>query len=759
MSRISPTQTNFNGGEISKRLHRRFDLNLYDIGLAELTGFVPLIEGGLEACPGTIWTEQAAGPCRLIPFEYSDTQGYVVELSAGKARFYTNDARIEVDGAPVELELPYSIEDIRELAYEQSYDVLYLYHPRHQTRELTRLDADTFALSLHVTENGPFEPRNKDRGLNVVASGVVGVVSLSAKLGADPYPLFAEGDVGGLFQIEADDFGAVRSWEPGITVTANQLLTWNERVYRVLANGRTGTVAPTHNDGVEWDGIGQGKDINDKDAGGVQLEFRHDRFGLMRITGFTDSATVTASVLRQLPLTAASNNNDEGGYYDPENPYEPGDGGVDYQFGTWRWRFGAFSDRRGWPSCGAIWNERHVLAKDSTLYGSVAGDLRDHASYNELGQISTDMAFVHQVTDPNVIAGLIAQDKLVVMTRGGTYALGPSNAASGVGPGNIRSDRQSSEGAAAARFADIDGRIVYIGKARRRIIEADYQASRDRREPIDLTRYARHVGASRFVELASQKDPARLLWAVMGDGALACATYVPEEQVLGWARRPLANGIAARSIAVISDTAGELGQLWIAAEYRGAWHVLRLDQFRGEDNPVDPVMTDMAAEYEGPPVSNFGPVPWLAGRTIDVEADGAAYLDVAVDAEGWFTLPNPASIVRAGLRFLARIETLPISGGGDNGPPMDKTKRDSRVSIDVLNARGLQIGVTDGEPKPLEQLTGSSETDQGYAPQTGVLTTEDLGNWGIDRAIVVDRVAPLAATIRAIQRTVEVSPR
>lgn len=768
MSRISPAQVNFNGGEISRRLHARHDLNLYDIAVGELTGWVPLPEGGVDACPGLIWVKEAAGACRLLPFEYSNTQAYIVELSAGKARFYTNDGRIEVDGAPMELALPYpDLETIEQLTFEQSYDVLYLFHPRYQTRLLTRTGADSFTLELFATENGPFEPRNKDEAVRVVASNVTGEVSLRALRGTDAEPLFTEGDVGGLFQVEADDFGDVRSWEPGISVTRGQLLVWNERVYRVVGGGdgsatsklRTGTLAPTHAEGVEWDGIGQGKDINEKDAGGVQLEFRNDRFGLMQITAFISASEVKAKVLHQLPLTSAEAYDDTGGYYDPDWGWTPGSGGVSYVYGTWRWRFGAFSDRRGWPSCGIVWNERLLLAKDSTLYGSVAGDLRNHATYNELGEISTDMAFVHQVQDPNGIVGMVAQDKAIVLTGGGMYAVGPSNAASGVGPGNLRSDRQNNEGAASARVAEIDGRTVYIGKSRRRVIEADYDGSRDRRTPIDLTRYARHIGTGRFFDLASQKDPNRLLWALRGDGSLACAAYVPEEQVLGWATRPLAPGLAAKSIAVISDPTGELQQLWVAAIWRDAWHVLRLDQFREESTDYEPAMVDMAAEYEGDPASTFGPVPWLAGATIDAAADGYAYRDIEVDDAGMFELPNPASRVTAGLPFPARLRTLRVSGGGDNGPALDKMKRISRVTLDLLGARGLRLAIDDAAPRDIEQALGNSVTDQGFAPQSGIVIVEDAGDYRRETSVLVERVAPLPVTLRAIQATVEVSSR
>lgn len=751
---ITPAQTSFNGGELSRRLHGRSDLSIYDIGLAENIGWVPLPEGGLDACPGTYRVEQAAGPCRLFPFEFNTTQGYIVEMSAGKARFYTNDARIEVGGNPVEIAVPYDKAAIDALSYEPSYDVLYLFHPQKQTRMLVRNDADSFALNLLELKNGPFEQRNKDESCVVSATGVSGDVQL-----ASTKPIFAAGDVGGLFQLEADDFGDISSWEPGITVTNGQLLTWNERVYRVAGgSGRTGTVAPVHGDGIEWDGIGKGQDINKNAAGGVQLEYVCDRFGILRITGFTDASHVSATVLRRLPFTTSSSYAYNGGYYDPDwEGYEPPDGAATYQVGTWRWRFGAFSERRGYPRCGVIWNERLWLAKDSTLYASVAGDLVDHATRNELGDISADMAFSYTLPNPNAISGLVADEKLKIINASGCFAGGPSNAAAGIGPGNFRVDRQNNEGAAAGMPLNLDGRMIYIGRSRRRVIEGDYALQRDRQDSVDLSRYSRHIGKPRFVALASQKDPNRMLWAVRADGVLTGAAYVPEEQVLGWARRPLAPGVLARSIACISDPAGELDQLWIAAEFAGAWHVLRMAQFRQEDDDADSAMTDMAAEYEGAPATIFGPIEWLKGRTVDIQADTAVYTERVVDEDGMVTIPNPASRVVIGLPFPCRFTTLRQTKGSENGNSIGKTRRVGRLAIDVLRARGLRITVQGNEPRDIEQLETTSVTDQGFTPLTGVFVAEDTGNYDRYGHITVERAVPTGATILGIQPTLDMS--
>ena len=128
MSRVTPVQNSFNGGEISPYMLGRFDHDVWSVSLLEMVGWVPRPQGPMEACPGFEFIANAAGPCRLIALEPYVDQAYVIEASAGQFRFFTNDVRIEALGLPVTLAHPYSYNDILALDYEASEDVLYLFH-------------------------------------------------------------------------------------------------------------------------------------------------------------------------------------------------------------------------------------------------------------------------------------------------------------------------------------------------------------------------------------------------------------------------------------------------------------------------------------------------------------------------------------------------------------------------------------------------------------------------------------------------------
>jgi len=80
----------FNGGELSPRMEGRNDLRPYYSGLRELTNMVVVPQGPITKRPGTYYIEDAnvTTDVRLIPFEYSTTESYVVEVGKEYMRFY-----------------------------------------------------------------------------------------------------------------------------------------------------------------------------------------------------------------------------------------------------------------------------------------------------------------------------------------------------------------------------------------------------------------------------------------------------------------------------------------------------------------------------------------------------------------------------------------------------------------------------------------------------------------------------------------------
>lgn len=92
----------FAGGEVSPDLFGRIDDVKFQSGLALAQNFVTLPHGPARNRPGTEYVNNTKGdgPARLIPFTFSITDTFVVELGAGYFRFYLNGAAVRVADGP-----------------------------------------------------------------------------------------------------------------------------------------------------------------------------------------------------------------------------------------------------------------------------------------------------------------------------------------------------------------------------------------------------------------------------------------------------------------------------------------------------------------------------------------------------------------------------------------------------------------------------------------------------------------------------------
>jgi hypothetical protein len=115
--------------------------------------------GGVSRRPGTIFVNEvksSANASRLIPFEFNVTQTYILEFGNNYIRFY-RDGGIIVDGGStiVETATTYTSAQLADIKFVQSADVMYLVHPDHPVRKLTRTSHINWTLTEVNFKNGP----------------------------------------------------------------------------------------------------------------------------------------------------------------------------------------------------------------------------------------------------------------------------------------------------------------------------------------------------------------------------------------------------------------------------------------------------------------------------------------------------------------------------------------------------------------------------------------------------------------------------
>lgn len=92
MPKAQHIQNSFNSGEMSPLTYGRTDSDRYKTGLATALNYVPTLQGPILRRSGTKFVTQSNNSSQpiFIPFIYSATQNYVLEVGSGYIRFLSN---------------------------------------------------------------------------------------------------------------------------------------------------------------------------------------------------------------------------------------------------------------------------------------------------------------------------------------------------------------------------------------------------------------------------------------------------------------------------------------------------------------------------------------------------------------------------------------------------------------------------------------------------------------------------------------------
>ncbi len=139
------TQKSFTGGELSPALYARNDLAKYEVGLKTLKNGFVRAEGSISNRSGLEFiceVKNSEEKVRIIPFSFNTEQTYIIEMGNSYARFIKEAGQIidvEKNNQPVEIETPYTCDELFNIKYAQNADVLTLCNINHPPQELSRL--------------------------------------------------------------------------------------------------------------------------------------------------------------------------------------------------------------------------------------------------------------------------------------------------------------------------------------------------------------------------------------------------------------------------------------------------------------------------------------------------------------------------------------------------------------------------------------------------------------------------------------------
>lgn len=524
MAARSLLQPTFAGGELSPSLYGRVDLARYQNSLKTCRNFVIKPQGGLDNRPGTEFVapaKYADRKCRLIEFEFSAEQTYVIELGHLYMRVYRDGFQITVDGEPLEEATPYTEDMLFEINFVQSADVLTLVHRDVPPQEIRRLADDDWEVRAYSTEIGPFQDPNLDEGLSISSSGVTGTVTLTATGN-----VFTSANVGTDIRLEQIATGDISAWMNRTEVEVGDLRFVDERIYEAVARAAdpegvgvlTGDTTPVHIEGDAWDGprtSAQGI----SEILGYKWRYLNSGFGVVRITAVNSATEAVGTVEKRLPSTIE-------------------DGG------TYKWSLGAWNSDRGYP--GAITYHQQRIVFGGTREDPQTFWMSETGIFNAFGTsmpLEPTDAITYTIASRkiNEIRHLVELNQLLAMTAGSSWTI--SGDTTGLSAETTSVQPQNYHGVSRVAPLVVGTNILYVQSQSKKVRDLGYSFDIDGYAGEDLTLLANHLVDKRtIVDWAFALNPYSLAWIVMSDGALLSMTYLKEQSVLGWARHDTAGG-------------------------------------------------------------------------------------------------------------------------------------------------------------------------------------------------------------------------
>ncbi len=760
MAKTKKVQNNFTAGEMSPVIRGRSDLAKYYNGCVQVENFIVRPEGGAFKRPGFSYTATGGDitkAIRMIPFTNSDIDSYILEFGDLYIRFYRNWGPVTDEQDVVyEIVSPYLAKDLPLVQFGQSADVMYLTHPKYQTRKLSRTGHTSWTMAAVTMLLGPFLVEN-DTTTTITPSAVTGNITLTASS-----PTFQSdgSQVGALFQITYSKDSEIVSGDLSGNGSSSTISVLLGQTIDFVSNGTwTGNLAleVSYDAGNNYETVTQifskdnrnVEDIHTEENGDAIYRFTMSSYsgagtcsfnivtrrsrvnGVVKITGYTSPSLVSATVIETLANTIP----------------------------TKLWSEGSWSDYRGWPSALAFHNQRIFYGgtthQPTTLWGSVVLPGGDYENFRA-GTNDDDAVTYTVAASQDPIKYLASGGTLIAGTTGGSYIIDGSGQDAVLSPTNVRSRIQDISGTAAIMPIRSSLGLLYVERGGKRVGEFAYNWESDRHVSANMTRLAEHITGTGIKEVAFQRRPERIMWCVTNDGTLIGMTYQRAEDVVCW-QRMVTDGTF-ESVAVKSGTSftnnSDEDEVWcvIARTIDGpaTKYIERMMPWSQTDQE-DYVFVDSGITYDGDAATAMTGLEHLEGETVKICADGAVQPDKVVSG-GALTLDTAASVVQIGMGYTAILKPMrDVSGLIGLGT----YKRISETAILFYQTNAAMYGI---DADNLDELTfrdASDPMDTAVPFFDGTKRVFVRGKWEKEGDLIIESDAPLPCNVLSLTMLLE----
>jgi len=698
MTLVPVTLTNFTAGELSPRLAGRVDLSRYFNGCMALENFLVHPHGGVTRRSGMRYVADCvrhAGRSLLVPYEDATGTGWVLEFAqdesgAGVLRFFAGTGRVlDAAGALRQIATPYLEEHLDGLRWVQDRYELVLCHPAFAPRRLSRTEDGGFALELLEFTDRPeaWKDGNWPALCTLHEDRLV-----FAATPDEPFTLW---------------FSRTSSHEDFRLITREvPLEDWDEFEITdgsgdALSDGRPGDTVQ----------LLAGDTFTKKTAlAGVLPD------GTPCYYRYIGSRKVTASTTSGVRMTLAAN---------PSGSAE----------------IESVRDAAG-VLRGGFWEQHEVGER-------IAADPGDDPLDDDALEITLS------AQRGGRICFLAPRDKLWIGASSGEWTVSGSSLNTPVTPSGVKANREGTFGAADLPPCQAGAALLYVQRSGKKIREMAYRLESDAYTSLDLTLLSAHLGEPGLTQLAYVQEPDPMLFAVRADGVLLAMTYLPAQEVCAFSR--IVTDGAVEAVCAVFDKNSCRDDLWLVVRRSAVVDgrsvtrrfVEKLAPGFSETatDTTGAFFVDAGLSYSGTPVRELAGLSHLAGRTVQILADGAVLPDQTVAADGSIRLDRAAATVHAGLGYDSVLTPMRLEFNGARGSAQTRTKRILEVSLRLFRSLGGKVGPDRTRLEPLLYRTSADVMDGPPALFTGDKTVRFPQGWSPEGVLTLVQDQPLPMTV------------
>ena len=810
-------QTNFNAGEWTPELAGRVDLAKYANSCARLKNFIPKIEGSALKRPGSIFVKEvkdSAAATRLVRFEFSNTQAYVLEFGNLYFRVY-KDGGVVLETAKAITGLtqanPGSVTCVGhgfatgDQVYITGVGGMTQVNGRYFT--ITNTGANTFTIGVDTTGYGAYTAGGTAARVYTVTTpyATADLFDLQITQSADTmyvahpsyaprkitrtghtawtvtqiafnWPAFREENTTAVTMTPSGKTGAITITASVATFTASdvgRVIRFRELVASVQQAWIAGTQIERNNVvipvGDYCQNQGNVYELTNKNGAAQPgytppthtdyLTSENDgRWTWQYIHSGEGYATITGFV-SALVVNATVNAQLPNDYNTALAPVA-----------TTRWSWGAWDSVNGFPRTVTLYEDRlwwgATSADPQAMWGSRIGDYENHRGAPD---DTSAVLFFLSTDDVNVIEWMHGKKVLEIGTAAAEFAATGANVDEPISRSNpMRAVLHATNGSKAGmRPLSINNATLFVQRGGQRVREMIFDFASDSFVTQDMTLLGSHLVRGQIADWAWQSKPLRLVWKTNEDGTSALTVYDRQQDVVGMAEVEMGGAFGGgqaviESVASIPHWDGDEDVTFAVVKRTINGATKRYIEYfakpwRDTFADADQIFMDSALTFVGAGATISG-LDHLEGQTVGALVDGS-YAGTYTVASGSITV-SPAVVSKAqiGLLYNADLETQRIEQATRSGTAQGRVKRAGPVVVRVWETgEGLQIGPTEAELLTVRWTVNQDPTGAALGLYTG--DTEPISisaSSGLEGKLFLRHGRPLACAIQMISQRVTI---